>query len=126
MRRLWIACGILAALFAATLYNASYLDRLTASLADQLTPAEARAEAGDWGQAARLTDAAFQDWDAHTLYLHVLLRHADTDDINSGFQEVGEFIACQESGEYSAANARLITQIRLLYEAEQLSLKNIL
>ena len=37
MKRLWIACGILAVLFAATLYNASYLDRLTASLADQLT-----------------------------------------------------------------------------------------
>lgn len=126
MKRLWIACGILAALFAATLYNAGYLDRLTASLADQLTQAEAWAEAGNWDEAARLTEEAFQDWESHTLYLHVLLRHADTDDINSGFQEVGEFITCEESGEYSAANARLITQIRLLYEAEQLSLKNIL
>ena len=126
MKRLWIACGILAALFAATLYNAGYLDRLTASLADQLTRAEAMAESGEWPQAARLTEAAFREWESHTLYLHVLLRHADTDDVNSSFQEVGEFISCQESGEYSAANARLITQIRLLYEAEQLSLKNIL
>ena len=126
MKRLWIACGILAVLFAATLYNASYLDRLTASLADQLTQAEACAETGDWAEAARLTEGAFDEWESHTLYLHVLLRHADTDDVNSSFQEVGEFITCQESGEYSAANARLITQIRLLYEAEQLSLKNIL
>ena len=126
MKRLWIACGILAALFAATLYNAGYLDRLTASLSDRLTQAEARAEAGDWAEAARLTEDAFRDWESHTLYLHVLLRHADTDDINSGFQEVAELIAAQEHGEYSAANARLITQIRLLYEAEQLSLKNIL
>ena len=52
MKRLWIACGILAVLFAATLYNASYLDRLTASLADQLTQAEACAEAGDWAERA--------------------------------------------------------------------------
>lgn len=126
MKRLWIACGILAALFAATLYNAGYLDRLTASLSDRLTQAEARAEAGGWAEAARLTEDAFRDWESHTLYLHVLLRHADTDDINSGFQEVAELIAAQEHGEYSAANARLITQIRLLYEAEQLSLKNIL
>lgn len=126
MKRLWIACGILAVLFAATLYNASYLDRLTASLSDQLTQAEAYAEAGDWAEAARLTEGAFDEWESHTLYLHVLLRHADTDDVNSSFQEVGEFITCQESGEYSAANARLMTQIRLLYEAEQLSLKNIL
>ena len=126
MKRLWIACGILAILFAATLYNASYLNRLTASLADQLTQAEACAEAGAWAEAARLTEGAFDEWESHTLYLHVLLRHADTDDVNSSFQEVGEFITCQEGGEYSAANARLITQIRLLYEAEQLSLKNIL
>lgn len=126
MKRLWIACGILAVLFAATLYNASYLDRLTDSLSDQLTQAEACAEAGDWAEAARLTEGAFDEWESHTLYLHVLLRHADTDDVNSSFQEVGEFITCQESGEYSAANARLMTQIRLLYEAEQLSLKNIL
>ncbi|WP_294552206.1 DUF4363 family protein [uncultured Pseudoflavonifractor sp.] len=126
MKRLWIACGILAAIFAATLYNASYLNRFTASLSDRLTQAEAWAEAGNWAEAARLTEDAFQAWESHNLYLHVLLRHSDTDDINSSFQEVGEFISCQESGEYSAANARLITQIRLLYEAEQLSLKNIL
>ena len=113
MRRLWIACGILAALFAAALYNTWHLDRLTASLSDQLTRAEACAEAGNWEEAARLTEGAFDEWDSHTVYLHVLLRHADTDEVSKG-------------GEYSAANARLIAQIRLLYEAEQLSLKNIL
>ena len=56
MRRLWIACGILAALFAAALYNTWHLDRLTASLSDQLTRAEACAEAGNWEEAARLTE----------------------------------------------------------------------
>lgn len=126
MRRLWIACGILAALFAAALYNTWHLDRLTTSLSDQLTRAEACAEAGNWEEAARLTEDAFGEWDSHTVYLHVLLRHADTDEVSSSFQEVGEFITCREGGEYSAANARLIAQIRLLYEAEQLSLKNIL
>ena len=114
MKRLWIACGSLVVLFAATLYNASYLDRLTASLSDQLTQAEACAEAGDWAEAARLTEGAFDEWESHTLYLHVLLRHADTDDVNSSFQEVGEFITCQESGEYSAANGRLVVVAKLL------------
>lgn len=37
-----------------------------------------------------------------------------------------EFLTCQEAGEYSAANARLMTQISLLYEAEQFTLKNVL
>ena len=54
------------------------------------------------------------------------LRHSDTDQIYTGFQEVLEFLTCQEAGEYSAANARLMTQISLLYEAEQFTLKNVL
>ena len=48
------------------------------------------------------------------------------DRIYTGFQEVLEFLTCQEAGEYSAANARLMTQISLLYEAEQFTLKNVL
>ena len=58
-------------------------------------------------------------------YLHVTLRHSDTDLIHVGFQEVLEFIECQEGGEYSAANARLAAQIQLIYESEQLTLKNV-
>ena len=126
MRRLWIACGILAALFAAALYNTWHLDRLTASLSDQLTRAEACAEAGNWEEAARLTEGAFDEWDSHTVYLHVLLRHADTDEVYTGFQEVQEYLSCQEAGEYSAANARLTAQLRLLWEMEQLTLQNLL
>ena len=67
-----------------------------------------------------------ENWDRHAVYLHVLLRHTEVDDVNTSFQEVREFINCQEGGEYSAANARLMTQISLLYEAEQFTLKNVL
>ena len=126
MKRLWIACGIMAVLFLATLGNAFYLERFTGQLSELLAQAEQKAEEQAWQNAAELTQQAYDSWEAHGVYLHITLRHADTDDVNSSFQEVGEFITCQEGGEYSAANARLITQIRLLYEAEQLSPKNIL
>ena len=59
------------------------------------------------------------------MYLHVLLRHADTDQIYAGFQETLALLESQEYGEYAAANARLVTQIELLSEAEQLTLKNV-
>ena len=65
-------------------------------------------------------------WLSHDAYLHVLLRHSETDEIYIDFREVAEFIQCEEAGEYSAANARLIAQLELLSEAEQLTLKNIL
>ena len=107
MKRLWIAALLLAVLFGATLCNNLYLRGFTGALNALLEQAEARAETGD-------------------CYLHILLRHSDTDQIYTGFQEVLEFLTCQEAGEYSAANARLMTQISLLYEAEQFTLKNVL
>ena len=99
---------------------------LSAGLTDRLVQAEVQAEAGNWEEAGRLTKEALDVWTSHDMYLYTVLRHSDTDQIHTGFREVQEFINCQEGGEYSAANARLISQVELLYEMEQFNLKNLL
>ena len=111
MKRLWIAALLLAVLFGATLCNNLYLRGFTGALNALLEQAEARAETGDWEEARVLTEQALTQWQSRDSYLHILLRHSDTDQIYTGFQEVLEFLTCQEAGEYSAANARLMTQI---------------
>ena len=121
MKRLWFAVGVMAVLFTATLLNSRYLRNFSAGLTDRLVQAEVQAEAGNWEEAGRLTKEA-----SHDMYLYTVLRHSDTDQIHTGFREVQEFINCQEGGEYSAANARLISQVELLYEMEQFNLKNLL
>lgn len=126
MKRAWIALGILAAVFSAALYNSCCLRDLTQELTGLLTQAQAQAESGRWTKAEHLTRAAVELWEEKDLYLHITLRHADTDNVHTGFRETLEFLESQEQGEYSAANARLITLIELLCEAEQLSLKNVL
>ena len=126
MKRLWIACAILALLLAATLWNAGRLERFTASLTDLLEQAEAQAEGEAWREAYALTRLAYDRWESRSTSLHITLRHSDTDDIQTGFQEVLEFLQCQEAGEYSAAHVRLIAPLELLSEAEQLSLVTIL
>lgn len=126
MKRLWIACAILAALFAAAFYNGVYLTGLTDDLNGLLARAEEKAEREDWDAADALTRLAWQKWRAHDAYCHIILRHNDIDEIQAAFREVLEFLECREGGEYSAANARLMTRLELLSEAERLSLKNIL
>ncbi len=126
MKRLWLAVGILCAVFAATLCSSFYLKGFTTDMTGLLTQAEAAAEAGDWARAEQLTEHSLDIWEKHDMYLYTFLRHADTDQVHTGFREVKEFLNCQEGGEYSAANARLIAQIELLYEMEQFSLKNLL
>ena len=126
MKRILTALAILFLVFAATLAHSFYISSFTKDLTLILEAAEARAEENDWTAAQDLTQTARDRWDATDTYLHILLRHSETDSIYTGFREVAEFIQCQEGGEYSAANARLIAELELLSEAEQLTLKNIL
>ena len=126
MKRVWIALAILAAILGVTLGHSFYLSDFIRDLTDILETAEAQAEAGDWNAASELTQTARKKWEARDCYLHITLRHDENDTIYTGFREVSEFLECQEHGEYSAANARLIAQLELLSEAEQLTLKNVL
>ena len=81
MKRLWIAALLLAVLFGATLCNNLYLRGFTGALNALLEQAEARAETGDWEEARVLTEQALTQWQSRDSYLHILLRHSDTDRI---------------------------------------------
>lgn len=126
MKRIMIASTILLLTFLATWGHSFYVSAFSEELTTLLETAEVRAEHEDWAAAQEFTQAAKDKWEARELYLHILLRHNETDSVYIGFREVTEFIQCRESGEYSAANARLIAELELLSEAEQLTMKNIL
>ena len=126
MKRLWIALALLAALLGGTLLHTWSLGGFTPGLTHSLEQAQDLAQADRWEEANSLPQEAFQPWSDRDVYLHVLLRHAATDQIYEGFQEVLALLESREYGEYAAANARLVTQIALLSEAEQLTLKNVL
>lgn len=126
MKRIIIAASILLLIFFATLGHSFYLSSFTRDLTALLETAESQAEKEDWQAARELTLTAANKWKDKDVYLHILLRHSETDSVYSGFREVMEFIQCQEGGEYSAANARLIAELELLSGSEQLTLKNIL
>ena len=126
MKRVWIAVGLLLTILAGTLTHSFYIASFTRDLSLLLEAAETEAEQGAWDKAEELTQTAHKKWDERSTYLHITLRHTETDEVYTGFREVAEFIQCRETGEYSAANARLIAKLELLTEAEQLTLKNVL
>ncbi len=126
MKRIIIASSILILTFLVTWGHSFYISAFTDELTALLETAETQAENENWTAAQDSTQAAREKWESREIYLHILLRHSETDNVYTGFREVSEFIQCQEGGEYSAANARLIAELELLSEAEQLTLKNIL
>ena len=119
MKRLWSAAALLLVLLGGALWNAWYADRLSGRMAEEL------ADRGDWEGAARLSRESFGLWQAHDAYLHVMMRHSDTDQILRGFRALDQYLALEESDQYTAANAELICQLELLSEMEQPSLVNI-
>lgn len=127
MNRFWLSLSALLLLFGFALYNGYCLDRYTDDLIRLLTEAEVCAADGDWDAAYDKTEAALDRWFSRETYLHMVLQHSDTDAILLSFQEVRQLLAHPNTGdEYAAANARLITQLRLLSEMEQLNWKNVM
>lgn len=126
MKRLWIALLLLTAIASASWAHTRYLTGFTDRLTGLLAQAEALADEGDWDSSLSLTETARALWGEGELYLHITLRHSDTDAILLSFSQVRELLLAREEGEYSAANAVLIGQLGLLCEQECLNLKNLL
>ena len=125
MRRLFAACGLLLAILAGCLCNSWYMGRFTAGLVRSLGQAQQAARAGDWTRAGETTLQAYEGWESHRLYLHVVARHGDADQILRTFRSVLQYLDIREMDQYAAANADLMVQLELLSEMEQASLGNV-
>lgn len=126
MKRLWMAVLLLTVLVALCLGNAWYSLTLTRQLAQQLTQAQSLVEQDQWEPARSITQEVYDSWNNHHFYLHVFLRHSDTDQILRTFRQVIQYLELEELDQYVAANADLTAQLELLSEMEQPSLVNIL
>ena len=126
MKRLWIAVVILFTMLGSTLGNSWYLNGLISDSAHRLTSAQELAVSDNWEDAIRLTEQVVDNWEQHDFYLHIMLPHRDIDDIHLTLREVQEYLKLEETDQYTAANAKLVAQLGLLGEMEQLNWKNVL
>ena len=128
MRRLYFSIGLIALLAALSGLHTWHLSQFTGQITDLLTQAQDLVEQEDWNGAARLTHQAKELWLDHEGYLHIALRHADTDAIQISMDEALAFLEGSEKrpAEYAAVNVRLLGQLGLLVEAELPTLTNLL
>lgn len=128
MKRLYVSLGLIILLSVSSGLHVWHLSRFTGQLCQLLTQAQQQAELENWQQAARLTRQAKERWMAHDGYLHTTLRHTEIDAILISMDEALAFLEAEErqSAEYAAVNARLLTQLGLLLEAELPTLTNLL
>ncbi len=120
MKRLYLSIGLIALLALLSGLHIWQLDRVTGQLTDLLTQAQGLVEREDWDGAAHLTRQARERWLDYEGYLHITLRHTDTDAVLISMDEALAFLEGSERqpAEYAAVNARLLAQLRLLVEEE--------
>ena len=116
MKRLWISVAILLTMLGATLGNSWYLNSLISDFTQELTSAHQLAARDDWASARRITGQVTDHWQKHDFYFHVMLPHRDIDEVHLTFQEIEEYLELEETDQYNAASAKLITQLGLLAE----------
>lgn len=84
MKRLLSAAALLLVLLGGSLWNAWYADRLTGGWPGSWSRPRSWPPGGT-GRGGRLSRESFGLWQAHDAYLHVMMRHSDTDQILRGF-----------------------------------------
>ena len=126
MKAWLLPIAALALVLSLSVWNSSVITADTARWRQQLSQADALAQAEDWPKAASALADSHRDWTRRQTYLHIVSHHDAVDDAEAMYQRCLAFAAAQEPSEFRAELADLRDQLRLLAEMERFSIKNIL
>ena len=117
---------VLALLFGGAMANARYVSKSVDGWCAGVEASLAAAEAEDWEGAREALGAVYASWDARQTYFHIMVEHAELDAAEALFAVSHSFAESEDGAEFRANTAELLTQLRLLDEMEEISIKNIL
>ena len=126
MKSLFIPILVLAAVLAAALWTGNYISGETARWSDTLRQADTLAAQERWEEAENAIQQGYDDWNSRQTFLHIVMEHEELDEAESLF--AAAFAACslRDAPDFQATLAQLISQMSLLAETQQVSIKNIL
>ena len=126
MKVFHIPCFLLCALLLFSLGNSVWLTRRCDNWAKELDAIDQSARQEDWDSARNQLNVLYEDWQRVQTWLHITIEHEELDMAQSLFHS--SIVLCQEedSVEFRAHLAELLSQLQLLDEMERISIKNIL
>ena len=125
-RFFWIPFLLLLALFSTTLLNAAVADGLVQGWCAQLDDLQDTAQAEDWPAVHDSLAALHESWDKHTAYFHIVLQHDELNEVESLLARADSFAFEQDEAELRACIAELKSQMLVLSEMQEISIRNIL
>lgn len=125
-RFFWIPFLLLLALFGTALANAAVADGLVQGWCAQLDDLQDTAQAEDWSAVHDSLAALHESWDKHTAYFHIVLQHDELNEVESLLARADSFAFEQDEAELRACIAELRSQMLVLSEMQEISIRNIL
>ena len=125
-RFFWIPFCLLLALLAASLANAAVSDALVEDWCAALDALQQTAQAEKWDAVRDDLAVLHESWDAHATYFHIILQHDELNEVEALFARADSFAFEQDEGELRACVAELQSQLRVLSEMQEISIRNIL
>ena len=113
MKKEIFALSLLALLFAASLFNIRYFDRLCLDIAGEVKASAVALERGDMEAAQEHLNSALHTWLDADSYTHIFIRHPEIDSTADAFYELGQ--ALEENSESCRA-----AYDKLLYHLESI------
>ena len=92
----------------------------------QLRHARILAQNSRWSDVQETLSTSYDDWSDKQTFLHIVTEHDAVDDAEAMYHRALAFAAEQESSEFQAEIADLLSQLQLLSEMEQFTVKNVL
>ena len=125
MKKEIIALLLLVLLFAASLFNIWYFDRLCLDIAGEVKASAVALERGEPEAAQEHLNSALHTWLDADSYTHIFIRHPEIDSTADAFYELGQ--ALEENSESCrAAYAKLLYHLESIRTMEHLRFGSIM
>lgn len=126
MKSLYIPLGVLAVILGFSLWSGRYVEQRTEQWNSLLEQVDQAGRQEDWAAARDQMEGVYRDWQSSQTFFHIIMDHDELDDAEDLF--AGAFAMCREEddADFHQLLSQLRTQLNLLSETQQASIKNIL
>ena len=126
MKKEIFALSLLLLLFAASLFNIWYFDRLCLDIAGEVNASSEALQRGGRAAAREHLDRALQTWLEAENYTHIFIRHPEIDSTADAFYELGQELESADGESCRAAYDKLLYHLESIRTMEHLRFGSIM
>lgn len=125
MKKELAALFVLVLVFAVSLVNIHFLNRLTGNIVSLVEQADTFIREENWERAGDRAQKAFDRWENSDSYTHIVLRHSEIESVSVALGDLIKEIYAENAGAARGAARSAAERVRSVSSVERLRLNNI-